>query len=71
MKSPLLILAGGLLTGCAAQPLAPVAADASDPAAATRPIAYQPVVAGYTPGRPVEPGDWLDLNRQVSPEAAQ
>lgn len=68
MRFPILILASGLLAGCATtQPLAPLAFDESDPTVATRPVAYQSVTAGYAPGRPVEPGDWLEQNRQVAP----
>lgn len=71
MKSAFFLFAGGVLAGCAAQLPAPILSEASDPNIATSPVAYQPVISGYASERPAEPGDWLELNRQVAPEGRE
>lgn len=72
MKKPFLVLATTVaLSGCAADlpAVGPLSA-ASDPARPEAPImraAYSPVTAGYVSFPIVEPGDWRELNRRVTP----
>ena len=68
MRSAFILVAGGLLAGCANVPPGPILANASDPTLAARPVPYRSVVANYVPRRPGEPEDWRDRNRQVAPE---
>ena len=68
MRSAVILVAGGVLAGCATVPPAPILADASDPALATRPVPYRAVVENYVPRRPADPEDWRERNRQVAPE---
>lgn len=67
MRSAIILVAGGVLAGCAAAPPPPVLAEASDLAVGTRPVIYRPVVDNYVPRRPVDPEDWSQRNRQVAP----
>ncbi len=41
---------------------------AADPNASVPQTKYRPVIQGYTPYRPVEPGKWRDMNHQVAPK---
>ena len=70
MKLAAILVAGGVLAGCAveAPPLGP---DASAASPSAGPVAYRPVVDDYVPRRPVEPEDWRDRNRQVAPDGAE
>lgn len=66
MRIAVVVIVGGALLGCAA-PAPPIAAEASDPGVATRPVTYRPVVDDYISRRPVEPEDWRRRNEQVAP----
>lgn len=44
--------------------------EAADPALARR-AHYDPVVAGFTPYRPVGPADWRRSNQNVAPSGPQ
>jgi starvation-inducible outer membrane lipoprotein len=68
MKSAVILVVGGALAGCVTVPPAPLAGDVTDPTVATQPIQYRPVVTGYESRRPVEVGDWRELNRRVGPQ---
>jgi hypothetical protein len=68
MRSAFILVAGGVLAGCANVPPGPILANASDPTVATRPVTYRPVVDSYIPRRPADPEDWRERNRQVGPE---
>lgn len=67
MKFAAILVASGVLAGCAVEP-PPLVANASVPALGTGPVAYRPVVDGYVPRRPMEPEDWRERNRQVAPD---
>lgn len=67
MRSAIILFAGGVLAGCTTAPPAPILAEASEPAVATRPVTYRPVVDNYVPRRPVDPEDWRQRNREVAP----
>ena len=67
MKFAAILVASGVLAGCAVEP-PPLGADASVPDVSTGPVAYRPVVDDYVPRRPVQPEDWRERNRQVAPE---
>lgn len=66
MKFAAILVAGGVLAGCAVED-PPIGADASVPALSTGPVSYRPVVDNYVPRRPVDPDDWRERNRQVAP----
>ena len=58
-----------LISGCSSAPPAPVAgAHPADPAARTRPAAYQPVIGAYARQRPGDPSGWRENNERVAPQ---
>lgn len=64
MKEMTLVVCLAILAGCASTPPTDVLTDISpDDAYAHIPdSSYDPVVAGFTPRRPVEPKAWRQLN---------
>lgn len=68
MKIVPLLIAGGLLAGCASPlPILQTGPDPADPASPAAPSPYEPVTAGTADHRPVEPKSWLDMNERVAP----
>ena len=65
------VLLFGALTavaGCAA-PSPPLAGpDPSDPSVRVSPAGYRSTLAPYRSQRPVEPGDWKDINERITPQ---
>jgi hypothetical protein len=65
-----LCLLGLTLAGCAREAPAWLAAPAEAPAPTRATPAPAPVTADARPWATVEPGDWAELNRRVSPKGA-
>jgi hypothetical protein len=64
------LLLGALIAvaGCAA-PLQPSAGpDPSDPSVRVPPAGYRSTLGAYRSQRPVEPGDWKDINERITPQ---
>lgn len=68
MKIVPLLIAGGLLAGCANPlPTLQTGPDPADPSSPIAPNPYEPVTAGTADYRPVAPKTWRDMNERVAP----
>lgn len=57
----------GAVAGCTrSQPF--VGPDPSDPHTPVRVVAYRSTIAPYRMQRPVEPGDWREINERITPQ---
>ena len=63
------VLIGALITvaGCAAPPPQFTGPDPADSAARVPAVDYRSTLGAYRSQRPVEPGDWKDINERVTP----
>lgn len=68
----LVLAAAAFATGCspAVDSIVLRDADPGDPRARAARAPGAAVMSGFTPYRPVGPGDWRDLNRRVAPPGA-
>ena len=69
-RSCRVVLLLGLLTvtGCAAPGQQFAGPDPSDPSARVAAVRYRSTLGSYRSQRPVEPGDWRDINERVTPQ---
>jgi hypothetical protein len=67
MDARILIIAGFLVPSLAGA----LSANPADPSAPVAPQRYQPVTGGTKSYRPVEPMQWGDVNRRVTPPGAR
>jgi hypothetical protein len=68
MKIVSLVIAGGLLAGCASRlPGLQTGPDPADPALPVTAAPYQPVTAGTADYQPIGPKPWRDMNERVGP----
>lgn len=59
------------VAACKTYPYPVAGADPADPSARVAPVRYQSALGGYASQRPVEPGDWREQNRRVTPPSQQ
>ena len=58
-----------LASGCTSTPpVVTTAAAPESPNVGIRPTSYSPVLAPYTPRRPVDPKSWRDMNEEIAPK---
>jgi len=65
------VLVVGVLTavaGCAAPSQPPAGPDPADPSVRVPPAGYRSTLGAYRSQRPVEPGDWKDINERITPQ---
>ena len=64
------VLAGALtaVAGCAAPRLPVAGPDPADPSVRVRPLEYRSTLGPYRSQRPVEPGDWREINDRIAPQ---
>lgn len=67
VKVPIIAALGSALGACSVAPVPEYLARPADPSIEVPVAAYRSVTAGAAALRPVEPGDWRELNRRVGP----
>jgi len=56
------------VSGCAAPSQPPAGPDPADPSVRVPPAGYRSTLGAYRSQRPVEPGDWRDINERITPQ---